>query len=113
MKIEDALKHHKDMREALSEFNLDANESYDLAIAALEKQIEYEELEANGQLLKLPQPLTETAKFEIIRGYQTGEIIEVVKCKDCKHVKYNRCINKTGILGPLKSNDYCSYGERR
>ena len=44
---------------------------------------------------------------------ESGELAMVVRCKDCKHQKYMYCINRDGISGCLKRDDYCSYGERR
>ena len=55
----------------------------------------------------------------------TADVVEVVRCKDCKHAKLDlmekglavcrRPVLKNGQLLPLnletKYNDYCSYGE--
>ena len=49
----------------------------------------------------------------------TIDAVEVVRCKDCKHMKYAIDKAKNGIcaaLGALiimNGNDYCSYGERK
>lgn len=93
----------------------------DKTLKAFNRLYEYEELEANGQLLKLPQPLTEAAKFEILRGYQTGEIVDVVRCKDCKHWTKavigrlrggHPCGKIHGTTEIKQADDYCSWGER-
>lgn len=55
-----------------------------------------------------------------MRGYvDTDNLVEVVRCKDCKHMKHVIDKGKNGIcatLGALiimNGNDYCSYGERK
>ena len=48
---------------------------------------------------------------------ESGELVEVVRCKDCKHwvqdddVGY--CDNPDGLDNYARPNDFCSYGERR
>lgn len=43
-----------------------------------------------------------------------ADVVEVVRCKDCKHYKDNhRCYSKYSNMDNYRSqNDYCSYGER-
>ena len=51
------------------------------------------------------------------------ELAPVVRCKDCKHWSYAQSLNRHecnifngayNFIGyPTKSNDFCSYGERR
>ena len=51
----------------------------------------------------------------------TVDAVEVVRCKDCKHLeidpglRYDKrmCLMRGGEYGYCKDNDYCSYGERR
>lgn len=48
-----------------------------------------------------------------------GDWVEVVRCKDCKHMKYAIDKGKNGMCGVhsaliiMNGNDYCSYGERK
>lgn len=42
-----------------------------------------------------------------------ADLVEVVRCKDCKHYSDRRCQMIIGIDDRKKDNDYCSYGERR
>lgn len=45
-----------------------------------------------------------------IRNYPTADVVEVVRCKDCKYFsKFHHC----GVLGFCEPNEYCSRGERR
>ena len=56
-----------------------------------------------------------------IRQTPTADVVEVVRCKDCKHCT----LTKEGEFNPedivcgyfmtdgMQANDYCSYGERR
>ena len=39
------------------------------------------------------------------------DAVEVVRCKDCKHRADDLCNLK--MLGIVRANDFCSYGERR
>ena len=44
-------------------------------------------------------------------------IVEIVRCKDCKHAYKRKPTNKTAVLCELfgagmKDNDFCSCGER-
>lgn len=57
-----------------------------------------------------------------IRNYPTADVVEVVRCCDCKHRQENPDINNTcyltcnniyGIQGTIEPDDYCSYGERK
>lgn len=48
-----------------------------------------------------------------IDGLPTADVVEVVRCKDCKHYSDRRCQMIMGIDDRKKDNDYCSYGERR
>ena len=47
-----------------------------------------------------------------LRDFPTTDVVEVVRCKDCKH--YNgdsavcKCMNRA-----MKGDGFCSYGERR
>ena len=52
-----------------------------------------------------------------------GDLVEVVRCKDCKHWSYAQSINRhecnifngayDWIGYPTKEKDFCSYGERK
>jgi hypothetical protein len=50
----------------------------------------------------------------LIKEQPTADVVEVVRCKDCKHFLLHRmaCINPFHN-GWCTINDYCSYGERR
>jgi hypothetical protein len=54
---------------------------------------------------------------ELIRRIPAADVVEVVRCKDCKHCNY--LFGKSPLcLGgaawkPIKENDYCAWGERR
>ena len=58
----------------------------------------------------------------IIAGLPDADVVEVVRCKDCKHREESpwfdgyRCGNPdegmaSGVV--LRDNDFCSYGERK
>lgn len=49
---------------------------------------------------------------EILKNTQTVDVIEVVRCKDCKwHEDVDYCVNFM-VFG-FEGDDYCSWGERR
>ena len=47
----------------------------------------------------------------------TADVVEVVRCKDCKHCDPDNrhCDHYMGTVLPVsrKDNDFCSYGERK
>ena len=51
----------------------------------------------------------------MIRKRPTVDVVEVVRCRDCKHLMfsdfYGEC--KRGNLGIVNPDDFCSYGERK
>lgn len=55
---------------------------------------------------------------KILDDAPTVDAVEVVRCKDCKHMKYAIDKAKNGMCGVhsaliiMNGNDYCSYGER-
>jgi len=62
------------------------------------------------------------ARDKIIAEYddkiERGELVEVVRCKDCKYFKESEITNRCFCTYhdddvEMFKNDYCSYGERR
>lgn len=69
------------------------------------------------------------ARFAFITGNQiaalkklpTADVVEVVRCKDCKHATFYSCKNDACYRGIIceyqiaigDENFYCSFGERR
>ena len=59
--------------------------------------------------------------YQQIANLPTADVVEVVRCKDCKHATFYSCKNDScykGIIckyriGTDDENFYCSYGERR
>ena len=51
----------------------------------------------------------------VVRDAPTVDAVEVVRCKDCKHLEITGCYGECGrgYLGIVKPWDFCSYGERR
>lgn len=50
--------------------------------------------------------------LEAILLAPTADVVEVVRCKDCKCFILNMCGKSNGLTGADKM-DFCSYGERR
>ena len=49
--------------------------------------------------------------LNLIDKTSTADVVEVVRCKDCKHKE--QCCEFIMISGKDKNIDFCSYGERR
>lgn len=51
------------------------------------------------------------------RDLPTADVVEVVRCKDCKHCDPDNrhCDHYMGTVLPVsrEDNDFCSYGERK
>ena len=47
-----------------------------------------------------------------LKSVPSADVVEVVRCKDCKyHAEFSSKCNKLHLT-PMRPNDYCSYGER-
>lgn len=47
-----------------------------------------------------------------IKDFPNADVVEVVRCKDCRHFDGEGCLKTHGEFEP-NPIDYCSYGERR
>ena len=48
----------------------------------------------------------------ILSEMDAADVVEVVRCKDCKyHAEFSSKCNKLNLT-PMLPSDYCSYGER-
>ena len=52
---------------------------------------------------------------KVKRHIENTPAVEVVRCKDCRHLEITGCYGecKRGYMGIVKPWDFCSYGERR
>lgn len=56
--------------------------------------------------------------LDAIQFFPTVDAVEVVRCKDCKHYYadpwgWGNCVFEGGVSRRTKTNDFCSWGERR
>jgi hypothetical protein len=53
--------------------------------------------------------------LDLICSAPTVDAVEVVRCKDCKHLEITGCYGECnkGYMGIVKPWDFCSYGERK
>lgn len=53
--------------------------------------------------------------LDIINNEPFADVVEVVRCKDCKKRNTKTCImnNIVGMNKDLFDDDYCSYGEKK
>lgn len=56
--------------------------------------------------------------FNAIANAPTADVVEVVRCKDCKYWVYEDdlgmfCSHWGSTLAESKAEDFCSYGERK
>ena len=77
---------------------------------------EYIEREALMRNLKqfAPEQLTPLIK-SLIQKQPAEDVVEVVRCKDCKHLMFSDCYGecKRNHLGIVRPDDFCSFGERK
>ena len=50
--------------------------------------------------------------IECLECLPSADVVEVVRCKDCKHNVSGVCRHDFA-LNFMRDNDFCSYGERR
>ena len=60
-------------------------------------------------------PLFNRANAAFCEGFKDrNELIEVVRCRDCKHYVLQACACRhENFNGIIHMNGYCSYGERK
>lgn len=68
-------------------------------------------------------PLGKAVVFRTIRAYRevvlnqpTVDAVPVVRCNECKHFvecEFRYCRNRKGLTDLVKSDDFCSFGERK
>ena len=61
---------------------------------------------------------TYVVKMSAIREVPTADVVEVVRCKDCKYYTKHQYMEKSLFVCNVfewhsHPNDYCSFGERR
>ena len=54
----------------------------------------------------------------IIAGFPAADVVEVVRCRECKHGKRGvdnmvRCSHPCGKMISMTAGDFCSYGQRK
>ena len=51
---------------------------------------------------------------DALQDAQVVDSVQVVRCKDCKHLMFSDCYGECekGYLGIVSPDDFCSYGER-
>ena len=62
-----------------------------------------------------------TSLRELLEDTPAADVVEVVRCKDCKWYQnleivdkvQTRCFNLAGLSRVCNPNDFCSYGERK
>ena len=77
--------------------------------------------ETNDAVKRLTMPISEVLRR--MNNQPSVDVVEVVRCKDCKYLKpytsqygtgqFCECPCSFGGQGIKKPDDYCSYGERR
>lgn len=54
-------------------------------------------------------------RAETVKDQPDGDVVEVVRCKDCKHLMFSDCYGecKRNHLGIVRPDDFCSRGKRK
>lgn len=50
---------------------------------------------------------------DIVLHSPPADVVEVVRCKDCRHYDKGACWDQAAYGRCWREDDYCSYGERR
>lgn len=92
----------------------------DILLEAIEGLTWYHFNEVLGKMIEgantnVNQPYYKSGDiFKAIDSVPSADVVEVVRCKDCKFNKgKNKCLNEHSIIDIPKDGDYCSYGERK
>ena len=85
----------------------------------MNRYIDRDELISNLGELPEQERIIYMGIYDCVRSQPTADVVEVVRCKDCKHrgstlsVPTGVCYSCNAYNLPYcKPNDYCSYGER-
>lgn len=54
----------------------------------------------------------EMISTHLIYNAPTADVVDVVRCKDCKWYDGNECFEQLGLVC-ARDDDFCSWGERR
>ena len=56
-----------------------------------------------------------TSLREVLEDTPAADVVEVIRCKDCKHLVFSDCYGecKRNYLGIVRPDDYCSKGQRK
>lgn len=56
----------------------------------------------------------EECRFDRLMKIPAADVVEVVRCKDCRYFTGKSCMINEGMReSPIDGNGFCSYGERR
>ena len=75
-------------------------------------------IEANDLLKHLPNEPYKGATRRVLQQAPAADVVEVVRCRDCKYYEQAKVNNKGFLICPasgmeITEADFCSYGERR
>ena len=75
-------------------------------------------IEANDLLKHLPNEPYKGAIRRVLQQATAADVVEVVRCKDCKYYEQAKVNNKGFLICPasgmeIAEADFCSYRERR
>ena len=83
-------------------------------------------IDADAELKRLPDDLPYKGSVKrVLMQAPAADVVEVVRCKDCKHnvanwqhdeldiEDYTDIVCDYFMTDGMEANDYCSYGERR
>ena len=75
-------------------------------------------VEANDLMKHLPNEPYKGAIRRVLQQAPAADVVEVVRCMDCKYYEQAKVNNKGFLICPasgmeITEADFCSYGERR
>ena len=83
----------------------------------IERDAAKDELLSWAVCIKHPEHLMKEDAMHILDSIPAADVVEVVRCKECKHrnPENAHCDHPMGTTLPVarKPDDFCSYGERK
>ena len=73
-----------------------------------------EELLSWARCIKHPEHLMTEDAMCVLDSIPAADVVEVVRCGECRWYKHGRCRHPFGLRGMVSKNlHWCRYGERR
>lgn len=102
-------------KNANNKYKKEWNEAFDLAIEALQTEPTKDVSPSLADVYKWERDIALSQLEEYGIGFaekKRDDLVEVVRCKDCRWYKYDSYCSKTEAR-EIDADNFCSYGERK